>query len=147
MKKLCLLITLLLAVVPITAAPASSSKVPLYGLWLHPGDAGHNEAEVAAFMEKAHEAHINTIVLLVKGAGTLYYPSKLFPEAVAPGYRKFDLLRAVIKEAHKRGMKVHAWLTDFTENAHGENRDEKQNYDYRRRPCRRHGGALGPNGA
>jgi uncharacterized lipoprotein YddW (UPF0748 family) len=119
MKKFCILITLLLVVGPITAMPAGSSQVPLYGLWLHPGDAGHNEAQVAAFIEKAHDAHINTIVLLVKGAGTLYFPSKLFPEAVAPEYRKFDLLRAVIKEAHKRGLQLHAWLTDFTENANG----------------------------
>lgn len=119
MRKYCLLFVLFLTLGPMAAVSAGSSKVPVYGLWLHPGDAGHNEAQVAAFMEKAHDAHINTIVLLVKGAGTLYFPSKLFPQAVAPGYRKFDLLRAVIREAHKRGMKVHAWLTDFTENAHG----------------------------
>lgn len=119
MKRYCLLIIVLLMLGPLPIMAASSSKVPVYGIWLHPADAGHNEAQVAAFMEKAHEAHINTIVLLVKGAGTLYFPSKLFPQAVAPGYRKFDLLRAVIKEAHKRGMKVHAWLTDFTENANG----------------------------
>jgi len=60
-----------------TAAPLAQHE--LYGLWLHPGDAGHSNAEVAAYMEKAHNAHINTIVLLVKDANSLYYASKLFP--------------------------------------------------------------------
>lgn len=119
MKKGSVLAMILLVASTLTAAPARLSKAPLYGLWLHPPDAGHNEAEVAAFMEKAHEAHINTIVMLVKGGSWLYYRSKLFPEAVAPDYRNFDLLRAVITEAHKRGMKVHAWLTDFLENPDG----------------------------
>jgi uncharacterized lipoprotein YddW (UPF0748 family) len=97
----------------------AEAKQPLYGLWLHPGDVGHNEAEVGAFMEKAHDAHINTIVLLVKSAGALYYASKLVPDAIAADYRNFDVLRATITEAHKRGMKVHAWLCDFTEGADG----------------------------
>jgi len=100
-----------------TAAPLAQHE--LYGLWLHPGDAGHSNAEVAAYMEKAHNAHINTIVLLVKDANSLYYASKLFPEDVDAGYRNFDLLRAVITEAHKRGVKVHAWLTDFLESPSG----------------------------
>jgi len=95
--------------------PPSPGPPELYGLWLHPGDAGRNEAEVATFLDKARDAHINTIVLLVKDADVLYYSSKLFPEDVAPQYRDFDLLRATVAEAHKRGMKVHAWLTDFLE--------------------------------
>ena len=99
--------------------PSSPPHQELYGLWLHPGDAGHNEAEVAAFMDNARDAHINTIVLLVKNANSLYYASKLFPEDVDPQYRNFDILRATVTEAHKRGMKVHAWLTDFLEGPNG----------------------------
>ena len=100
-----------------TAAPPAQHE--LYGLWLHPGNVGHSNAEVAAYMEKAHNAHINTIVLIVKNAGGLGYASKLFPEAVSPEYKNFDMLQAVITEAHKRGMKVHAWLTDFLESPNG----------------------------
>jgi uncharacterized lipoprotein YddW (UPF0748 family) len=102
-------------------APAFAQQTPsashpsLYGLWLHPGDAGHNQAEVAAFLDRARDAHIDTIVLLVKNEGWLYYASRLFPAAVAPECRNFDLLRAEVAEAHKRGMKVHAWLVDFVE--------------------------------
>lgn len=119
----------------LAAGANSEGRQPLYGLWLHPGDAGHSEAEVAAFMEKAHGAHINTIVLLVKSAGALYYASRLFPEAVAPDYKNFDVLRATIAEAHKRGMKVHAWLCDFTESPDG--------YAYQRHP---EWAALNPDG-
>ncbi len=88
---------------------------PDYGLLLHPGEAGHNEEEVVALTEKAKNARINTIILLVKDPAGLYYSSKLFPNAVAPGYKNFDLLSAVIIAAHKRGMRVEAWLADFVE--------------------------------
>jgi uncharacterized lipoprotein YddW (UPF0748 family) len=99
--------------------PSSRSHLPLYGLWLHPGDAGRNPAEVAAFLNRAQNAHINTIVLLVKSERKLFYASRLFPEDVDPEYRNFDLLRAVTTEAHKRGMKVHAWLVDFVQGPDG----------------------------
>jgi len=92
---------------------------PDYGLLLHPGEAGHNEAEVAASMEKAKSARINTIVLLVKDSAGLYYSSKLFPGAIAQEYKNFDLLKTVLTEAHKRGMRVQAWLADFVEGKNG----------------------------
>lgn len=115
--------------------PSSPPHQELYGVWLHPGDAGHNEAEVAAFMDKARNAHINTIVLLVKNANSLYYASKFFSEDVDPQYRNFDILSATVTEAHKRGMKVHAWLTDFLEGPNG--------YAFRHHP---EWAALNPDG-
>jgi uncharacterized lipoprotein YddW (UPF0748 family) len=110
-----LLAALVACATGVAQEPSSRSHPELYGLWLHPGDAGHNQAEVAAFLDKAHDAHINTIVLLIKSESKLFYASKLFPEDVDSEYRNFDLLRAVLTEAHKRGMKVHAWLVDFVE--------------------------------
>jgi uncharacterized lipoprotein YddW (UPF0748 family) len=115
---------LILVVCLLAANTASNAHIPAHklnvrGLWVHPGDAGHTEAEVAAFIDKAKAAHLNTIVLLVENAGSLYYSSRLFPEAVEQSYRSFDLLRAVITEAHKRDIKVHAWLTDFLESTNG----------------------------
>jgi uncharacterized lipoprotein YddW (UPF0748 family) len=117
MKKLSLIILGLSLVCTLSFAQRCEAQASphVYGVWTHPGDLGHSEAEVAAFMEKAHEAHINTVVLLVMGSGTLYYASKLFPEDVAADYRNFDALKAAITEGHKRGIKVHAWLTDFVQ--------------------------------
>jgi len=46
---------------------------------------------------------------------SLSYTSKLFPEEVDSEYRNFDLLLAMLTEAHKRGMKGHAWLVDLVE--------------------------------
>src|ERR1700682_4756009 len=99
----------------VNAQTADRPARPDYGLLLHPGEAGHNEAEVVALMEKAKNARINTIILLVKDPAGLYYASKLFPNAVVPAYKNFDLLSAVIIAAHKRGMRVEAWLADFVE--------------------------------
>jgi len=120
-KSLCtmLLAAFVACATGVAQEPSSRSHPELYGLWLHPGDAGRNQGEVAAFMDKAQDAHINTIVLLVKSENWLFYASKLFPEDVDSEYRNFDLLRAVTIEAHKRGMKVHAWLVDFVEGRDG----------------------------
>jgi uncharacterized lipoprotein YddW (UPF0748 family) len=120
-KSLCtmLLAAFVACATGVAQEPSSRSHPELYGLWLHPGDAGRNQGEVAAFMDKAQDAHINTIVLLVKSENWLFYASKLFPEDVDSEYRNFDLLRAVTTEAHKRGMKVHAWLVDFVEGRDG----------------------------
>ncbi len=117
---------LLLAFAAIPAASARPGHPGLQGVWLHPGDAGHNPAEVAAFLDKAKDAGIDTIVLLVKDGGRIYYPSKLFPQAVAPNSKEFDVLGTMVQEAHQRGMKVHAWLTDFLES--------ETSYAYRTHP-------------
>ncbi len=116
MKQLKLkVLALLLGCAGAFVQPSLAQTPHVYGVWASAGDLGHSTAEVSAFMEKAHEAHINTIVLLVMSSGRLYYSSKLFPQDVAPDYQNFDLLQAVITEAHQRGMKVHAWLTDFVQ--------------------------------
>jgi uncharacterized lipoprotein YddW (UPF0748 family) len=117
------------------AQPQALPPLKVRGIWLHPADAGHNPAEVAAFVSKAADAHINTIVLLVKAGGTLYFHSQFDPEDIAPAYRQFDLLQAVITEAHKHGIKVHAWLTDYLESPEG--------YAYRHHP---EWAALNPEG-
>ena len=63
---------------------SSRSHPELYGLWLHPGDAGHNQAEVATFLDKAHDAHINTIVLLVKNESWLSMRAGFFRQPWLP---------------------------------------------------------------
>jgi uncharacterized lipoprotein YddW (UPF0748 family) len=43
---------------------------------------------------------------------TAYIPQTMIMEH-NPMYRGFDVMEAYIKEAHARGMEVHAWVEDF----------------------------------
>jgi hypothetical protein len=53
----------------------------------------------------------------VKGGPGLYWPSSRFPDAVAKGYRDFDMPGLLIRECHKRNIQFHAWFFDFAEGA------------------------------
>jgi uncharacterized lipoprotein YddW (UPF0748 family) len=86
-------------------------------VWAHPRDAGTTDASVRAFVDQLAKAHVNTVVMEVKTANGVFWPSRRFPEAVEPEYREFDFPAVMIREAHARGIAVHAWFFDFAEGA------------------------------
>ena len=86
-------------------------------VWAHPRDAGTSDASVRAFVEQLARAHVNTVVMEVKTSGGLFWPSQRFAEAVVSGYREFDFPAVLVREAHARGIAVHAWFFDFAEGA------------------------------
>ncbi|SEL69125.1 Uncharacterized lipoprotein YddW, UPF0748 family [Kosakonia sacchari] len=69
-------------------------------------------------LDKLKSLGINTVFFQVKPDGTALWPSKILPWSDMltgtigqdPGY---DPLQFVIDEAHKRGMKVHAWFNPY----------------------------------
>ncbi|SCC21319.1 glycoside hydrolase family 10 protein [Kosakonia oryziphila] len=69
-------------------------------------------------LDKLKNLGINTIFFQVKPDGTALWPSKILPWSDVltgtigqdPGY---DPLQFVLDEAHKRGMKVHAWFNPY----------------------------------
>jgi uncharacterized lipoprotein YddW (UPF0748 family) len=84
-------------------------------VWAEPASVAFNDSSTQAFVEHCKRANINLIVLLVEGSDKLVcYHSKKFPETVAPEFKDFDPLAAVIREAHSKDIRVHAWLCDFT---------------------------------
>jgi uncharacterized lipoprotein YddW (UPF0748 family) len=89
-------------------------------VWASPGSVAFNDSSTKVFVEHCKRANINVIVLLVEYTDKeVWYHSKKFPESIAPGFKDFDPLAAVIREAHQRGIRVHAWLCDFTQSADG----------------------------
>ena len=89
-------------------------------VWAAPASVAYNDSSTQAFVEHCKRANINIIVLLVEYTDKqVFYHSKKFPESIAPEFKDFDPLAAVIREAHKRGIRVHAWLCDFTQSADG----------------------------
>jgi uncharacterized lipoprotein YddW (UPF0748 family) len=89
-------------------------------VWAAPASVAYNDSSTQAFAEHCKKANINLIVLLVENTDKqVFYHSRRFPETIAPGFKDFDPLAAVIREAHKQGIRVHAWLCDFTQSADG----------------------------
>jgi uncharacterized lipoprotein YddW (UPF0748 family) len=75
-------------------------------------------ADVAALVALAAQHGVGTINLAAKQdeddelpSGLVFYASRLAPRA--PGYETFDALGETIREAHRRGLKVRAWMPQF----------------------------------
>lgn len=104
---------LAIACQPLLAAPTLKGRA----VWASPRDAGTTEASVRAFVDQLARAHVNTVVMEVKTAAGLFWPSQRFAAAVVPEYRDFDFPAVLIREAHARNIQVHAWFFDFAEGA------------------------------
>ena len=101
------------------AAPAPPAAAPFRTeLVVRVANNLRSHAEVVAFVERASRHGVAAINLGVKQdeddevpSGTVFYASSLAPRA--PGYESFDVLRAMLDEAHRRGIKVRAWIPQF----------------------------------
>lgn len=102
---------------------ASNRQSPIIegrAIWAYPGDAGRTREEIIQFVEQIDRANINLIVMLVKGSGgDIYWQSKRFAECMNDFWKERDGLKILIDEAHRRKLRVHAWLCDFIESATG----------------------------
>jgi uncharacterized lipoprotein YddW (UPF0748 family) len=121
-RYLAFLLVVFLALVTQHAAFGQTGTPVVEGraLWAEPPTVAFNDSSTRAFVEHCKRANINLIVLLVEYTDKLvYYHSKKFPETIVPEFRNFDPLAAVIREAHSKGIRVHAWLCDFTQSPDG----------------------------
>jgi hypothetical protein len=49
------------------AQPAAPAPAERHSLWVHPPEIGRTRESVQAFVERARRAHIETLIVLVKG--------------------------------------------------------------------------------
>ncbi len=68
--------------------------------------------KIKKMVEDAHANGFNTLIVQVRGRGDAYYRSRWEPRSSALKDQppSFDPLATTIKEAKRRGLKVHAWL-------------------------------------
>ena len=68
--------------------------------------------KIQAMVQAAADNGFNTIIVQVRGRGDAYYKSRVEPRAIELKDQPadFDPLAVTLTEAHKRGLKVHAWL-------------------------------------
>jgi uncharacterized lipoprotein YddW (UPF0748 family) len=78
----------------------------------------HSRADVAALVAMAAQHGVSTINLAAKQdeddeipSGFVFYASRIAPRA--PGYGTFDALGETIREGHRQGLKVRAWMPQF----------------------------------
>lgn len=68
--------------------------------------------KIQQLVNSAADNGFNTLIVQVRGRGDAYYNSRVEPRAVELKDQPatFDPLAFTINEAHRRGLKVHAWL-------------------------------------
>jgi uncharacterized lipoprotein YddW (UPF0748 family) len=80
--------------------------------------AREQQAELRAILDRARELGLTAILLQIRPAGDALYASKIEPwsafltgsQGENPGY---DPLEFAIREAHARGLELHAWFNPF----------------------------------
>ena len=94
-------------------APAAVTPAPneVRALWVVRNTLTSPE-KIRKMIESAAQAGFNTVIVQVRGRGDAYYNSRWEPRAVELKDQPadFDPLAFAIAEAHRRGLKVHAWL-------------------------------------
>jgi uncharacterized lipoprotein YddW (UPF0748 family) len=68
--------------------------------------------KIRSMVSTAADNGFNTLIVQVRGRGDAYYKSRVEPRAIELKDQPadFDPLATTLQEAHKRGLKVHAWL-------------------------------------
>ena len=102
---------------PIPAAPAPAQRPVMEegrALWVNRWDYGSEET-IKQVMRNAQRAHFNIVYFQVRGPGDARYRSQLDP--CSPrlcgrlgGVPTWDPLEVAVREAHSRGLQLHAWI-------------------------------------
>src|SRR5438067_1948005 len=96
---------------PPAGNPTSTPTSEVRALWVVRNTLTSPE-KIHQMVEKAATSGFNTLIVQVRGRGDAYYRSRWEPRAVELKDQPpdFDPLELTIAEAHRRGLKVHAWL-------------------------------------
>lgn len=75
-------------------------------------------AEMRTILDRAQSLNMNAVIVQVRAAGDALYPSSLEPwsrvlTGTQGGDPGWDPLDAWIREAHQRGLELHAWFNPF----------------------------------
>jgi uncharacterized lipoprotein YddW (UPF0748 family) len=121
--------------------------------WPSPGnfDPAQQKAELIGLLERASKLKLNAIILQVRPACDALYASRIEPwseyltgqmgKAPDPYY---DPLELAVREAHARGLELHAWFNPFRAKLLSAKSPISSNHISKRRPdlVKRYGGSL-----
>lgn len=92
---------------PVPVAPEDEIR----GVWVVRTTLTDRE-QIREMVRRTHDAGFNTLLVQVRGRGDAYYDSDVEPRSpwLGGSDRDFDPLAVLLDEAHRRDMKVHAWV-------------------------------------
>ncbi len=95
---------------PVTPTPRPADR-SIRAVWVTRWDY-KTAREISAVMANCRRAGFNTVLFQVRGNGTVFYRSRIEPWAdeLGGGDPGFDPLAVACQEAHRRGLKLHAWV-------------------------------------
>ncbi len=107
---------------------------PIRAIWVTRWDY-KSPADIAKVMANCQAAGFNTVLFQVRGNGTVFYRSRLEPWADELGGHDpgFDPLAVACREAHRRGLSLHAWV-NVMPGWHGDKPPKNPRQLYRARP-------------
>lgn len=90
-------------------------KAESRALWVTRWDYKSPE-DIRQIMERARSAHFNVVFFQVRGNADAFYASRHEPwgEELGGRYPGFDPLKVAIREAHGRGLELHAYINVMT---------------------------------
>ena len=91
--------------------PAQRRVGPVRAIWVTRFDY-ETADDVVRIVEDCRRAGFNTVLFQVRGNGTAFYRSSFEPWAEQFGFADpgFDPLETAVREAHRGGMELHAWV-------------------------------------
>ncbi|HVF41067.1 MAG TPA: family 10 glycosylhydrolase [Gemmatimonadaceae bacterium] len=107
----------------VAAATSRPMMAEARALWVTRFDY-NSEAKIIHIMETAARANFNIVYFQARAAGDAYYRSSIEPCAVLlcgklGGTPSYDPLEVAVREGHKRGLQVHAYLNALSARAAG----------------------------
>src|SRR5512141_708473 len=95
---------------PMTPSPRIAAPAEVRALWVVRNTLA-NPDSIRTMVARAQANGFNTLIVQVRGRGDASYAARWEPRAASiAGDSKFEPLALTIKEAHRRGLTVHAWL-------------------------------------
>jgi uncharacterized lipoprotein YddW (UPF0748 family) len=106
------LFAVVLAVVPLPAAPAAGASAEFRALWVDAfGDGIYDAAQIDELVAHAKGANLNAIVAQIVRRGDCFCARSSAPRTEATiAAAPFDPLATLVAKAHAQGIEVHAWV-------------------------------------
>jgi uncharacterized lipoprotein YddW (UPF0748 family) len=92
-----------------TPSPRITPQGEIRALWVVRNTLDYPDS-IKAMVRRAAENGFNTLIVQVRGRGDAFYNGRWEPRAPSIKDDKFDPLALTIREAHRRGLTVHAWI-------------------------------------
>lgn len=106
------------APLPTPAGTPVAAGTEVRAVWVVRHTLVHPES-IRAMVRRTADAGFNTLIVQVRGRGDAYYRGRWEPPPPSLAARRsYDPLARTIREAHRRGLRVHAWInTNLVANA------------------------------